>query len=149
MTRDNLLTGEAVNLSGSFTKNYGIGGISNTAGTNFWWSQNTPYHKGLLNHLSSRWINIDPKNWDLESVGIRRQDYRYYYNHASYIHIDIIIEILIPIMVLSRVPVTDGNMLHVVRYDYYTSSRICYANYQIFLRNSQWDTLYTCRQPQQ
>ena len=43
-------------------------------------------------------------------AGIRRQDYRYYYNHASY-YGHIIIEILIPIMAPSRVPVMDGNML--------------------------------------
>ena len=148
VTRDNLLTGEAVNLSGSFTKNYGSGGISNPAGTNFWWSQNTPYQQNSAEPFIIKVDQYRPQELGSGIAGIRRQDYRYYYNHASYYWPYYYRDSYSNYGTFQSAGNGWEYAYIVVRYDYYTSSRICYANYKINLRNdSQWAAELMQRQP--
>lgn len=150
VTRDNLLTGEAVNLSGTFI-NVGGQGKSSLAGTNFWWSQNTPYTAGAAEPFIIKVDQYVPQECQ-EYTGhdikrLQRVDNRYYYNHAArsypYSYRDYYWN--------QSNFLSAGNgweyAYHVCQYDYYTTSYTCYANYQINLRNSQWDALYTAGQP--
>ena len=150
--RDNLLSGEAVNLSGTFVKTGGIGKAL-LAGTNFWWSQNTPYSQGAAEPFIikvDQYIPQEARENPNQSVSLLyRSDYRYYYNQASnsypYRYSDYHTE--------SYGSGGYGAFLNagngwefsysVTQYDYYTSTYLCYANYQICLRNSNWDALYT------
>ena len=139
--RDTLLSGQAVNLSASMTRSSGSVGKSSLAGTNFWWAQCTPFSQLSAEPFI---ITVDQYNFQEAGSGIdlfSRNDIRYNYKHAAYYYPYSYRDYY----TLSNGFTSAGNgweySYAVVQYDYYTSSRICYANYVINLRNStQWST---------